>query len=146
MPKSPTEITHYNGPRQLVYCWTDVRRRFVKLFESDGSPIAEEKLRQIALLYQIQTSVKGKDSAERLAARGINILPRMLARSNLAASPALAHPAEIPAHRRHPLHLGTLARPDPLSRGRHSGTRHQPGRKPDLPDRPDKKECILCRA
>jgi hypothetical protein len=38
-----------------------VRRRFVKRFESDGSPIAEEMLRQIALLYQIEKSVRGKE-------------------------------------------------------------------------------------
>jgi hypothetical protein len=46
-----------------------VRRRFVKRFESDGSPIAEEMLRQIALLYQIEKSVRGKEAAVRLAAR-----------------------------------------------------------------------------
>ena len=33
------EIARENGPWQLVYCWTHVRRRFVKRFESDGSPI-----------------------------------------------------------------------------------------------------------
>ncbi len=53
-----TDIVRDNGPWQLVYCWTHVRRRFVKRFESDGSPIAEEMLRQIALLYQIEKSVR----------------------------------------------------------------------------------------
>jgi transposase len=43
-----TEIARDNGPWQLVYCWTHMRRRFVKRFESDGWPIAEEMLRQIA--------------------------------------------------------------------------------------------------
>ena len=64
-----TEITRENGPWQLVYCWTHVRRRFVKRFESDGSPIAEEMLRQIALLYRIEKTVRGKDASVRLAAR-----------------------------------------------------------------------------
>ena len=67
-----TEITRENGPWQLVYCWTHVRRRFMKRFESDGSPIAEEMLRQIALLYQIEwpkKTVRGKDASVRLAAR-----------------------------------------------------------------------------
>ena len=41
----------------------------MKRFESDGSPVAEEMLRQVALLYQIETSVRGKDAAVRLAAR-----------------------------------------------------------------------------
>ena len=57
------------GPWQLVYCWTHVRRRFVKRFENEGSPIAEEMLRQIALLYQVEKTVRGKDPALRLAAR-----------------------------------------------------------------------------
>jgi len=60
-----TEITRENGPWQLVYCWTHVRRRFVKRFESDGSPIAEEMLRQIAL----------NDAAVRLAARREHAAP-----------------------------------------------------------------------
>jgi len=64
-----TEIARDNGPWQLVYCWTHVRRRFVKRFESDGSPIAEEMLRQIALLYQIEKTVRGQDADVRLAAR-----------------------------------------------------------------------------
>jgi hypothetical protein len=41
-----TEIARDTGPWQLVYCWTHVRRRFVKRVESDGSPIAQEMLRQ----------------------------------------------------------------------------------------------------
>jgi len=64
-----TGITPDNGPWQLVYCWTHVRRRFVKRFENEGSPIAEEMLRQIALLYQVKKTVRGKETAVRLAAR-----------------------------------------------------------------------------
>jgi len=64
-----TEIARENGPWQLVYCWTHVGRRFVKRFENEGSPIAEETLRQIALLYHIEKSVRGQDAAVRLAAR-----------------------------------------------------------------------------
>jgi hypothetical protein len=41
----------------------------VKRFESEGLPIAEEVLRQIGLLYQIEKSVRGKDASVRLAAR-----------------------------------------------------------------------------
>jgi transposase len=57
------------GPWKLVQCWTHVRRRFVKRMESDGSPIAEEALRQIAELYAIEKSVRGLPPAVRLAAR-----------------------------------------------------------------------------
>ncbi len=70
-----TEIARDNGPWQLVYCWTHVRRRFVKRFESDGSPIAEEMLRQIALLYQIEKSIRGKEATVRLAARREHAAP-----------------------------------------------------------------------
>ena len=57
------------GPWQRVCCQTHVRHRFVKRFENEGSPIAEEMLRQIALLYQVEKAVRGKDPALRLAAR-----------------------------------------------------------------------------
>jgi transposase len=70
-----TEIERDGGPWQLVYCWTHVRRRFVKRFESDGSPIAEEMLRQIALLYQIEKTVRGQDADVRLAARREHAAP-----------------------------------------------------------------------
>jgi len=70
-----TEITRDTGPWRLVYCWTHVRRRFVKRFENEGSPIAEEMLRQIALLYQIERTVRGKDAAVRLAARREHAAP-----------------------------------------------------------------------
>lgn len=64
-----TEITRNEGPWQLDYCWTHVRRRFVKRLERDGSPIAEEMLRQIALLYRNEKTVRGHAPTDRLAAR-----------------------------------------------------------------------------
>ena len=64
-----TEIARDGGPWQLVYCWTHVRRRFVKRFENEGSPIAEAMLRQIALLYQVEKTVRGEAASLRLAAR-----------------------------------------------------------------------------
>lgn len=48
---------------------TDARRRFVKRLEKDGSPIAEEALRQIAELYAIEKSVRGLPADARLAAQ-----------------------------------------------------------------------------
>ena len=52
-----------------------MRRRFVKRVESDGSPIAEEALRQIALLYHIEKTVRGIAPADRLAARREHAAP-----------------------------------------------------------------------
>lgn len=63
-----TEIARDEGPWQLVNCWTHVRRRFVKRVESDGSSIAEEMLRQIALLYRIEATVRGQAPTDRLIA------------------------------------------------------------------------------
>ena len=45
-----------------------MRRRFVKRLENDGSPIAEQALRQIAELYAIEASVRGSAPETRLAA------------------------------------------------------------------------------
>jgi transposase len=69
------EIPRDSGPWQLVYCWTHVRRRFVKRFENDRSPIAQEMLRQIALLYQVEKMVRGKEPALRLTARREHATP-----------------------------------------------------------------------
>ena len=46
-----------------------MRRRFVKRFENEGSPIAKEMLRQIAARYGIEKTVRGREAAIRLAAR-----------------------------------------------------------------------------
>lgn len=64
-----TALDRPEGPWQLVHCWTHVRRRFVKRLDHDGSPIAEEALRQIAALYAIEASVRGLGPDARLAAR-----------------------------------------------------------------------------
>jgi transposase len=57
------------GPWELVHCWAHVRRRFVKRLETDASPIAEEALREIAQLYAIEATVRGRAPEIRLAAR-----------------------------------------------------------------------------
>lgn len=66
---APAALDRPEGPWQLVHCWTHVRRRFVKRLEADGSPIAEAALRQIAELYAIEKSVRGRAPEVRLAAR-----------------------------------------------------------------------------
>jgi hypothetical protein len=64
-----TRVDRPEGPWTLVHCWTHVRRRFVKRLEKDGSPIAEEALRQLAELYVIEKSVRGLAHDARLVAR-----------------------------------------------------------------------------
>lgn len=48
------------GRWQIVHCWAHVRRRFVKRVQSEGSPVAEEGLRRIALLYAVEAQVRCK--------------------------------------------------------------------------------------
>lgn len=64
-----TRIDRPEGPWTLVHCWTHSRRRFVKRLKKDGSPIAEEALRQIAELYAVEKSVRGLAPDARFAAR-----------------------------------------------------------------------------
>jgi transposase len=123
-----TEITRDGGPWQLVYCWTHVRRRFVKRFENEGSPIAEEMLRQIALLYRVEKSVRGKDPAVRLAARREHAGPNIAALkpwleaqlSHISQKSQLAediyYPAVAACSDERALYLRALVRPDPFPR------------------------------
>lgn len=53
----------------LVQCRPHARRRFVKRLEKDGSPIAEDALRQIAELNAVERSMRGMAPEARLAAR-----------------------------------------------------------------------------
>jgi hypothetical protein len=67
------------GRWQLVHCWAHVRRRFVKRMQSEGSPVAEEALRRIALLYAVEAQVRGKPPDVRLAARRAASAPVVIA-------------------------------------------------------------------
>ncbi|MEM1151627.1 MAG: transposase, partial [Pseudomonadota bacterium] len=46
-----------------------VRRKFVDTFQSQGSQIAEEAIRRIALLYAVEKAARGKSPDERVALR-----------------------------------------------------------------------------
>mgnify|MGYP005726565855 FL=1 len=50
-------------------CMAHVRRKFVDIFQSQGSQIAEEAIRRIALLYAIEKVARGKSPEERAALR-----------------------------------------------------------------------------
>ncbi|GLS22377.1 hypothetical protein GCM10007874_53950 [Labrys miyagiensis] len=53
----------------LVHCWSQLRRRLVKLGRNTKSPIAEAAIRQIAALYAVEASVRDLSAQLRLAAR-----------------------------------------------------------------------------
>ena len=58
--------------KEAVYemaCMAHVRRKFVDIFQSQGSQIAEEAIRRIALLYAVEKTARGKSPNERGALR-----------------------------------------------------------------------------
>ncbi len=57
------------SPWTLVYCWSHLRRRFVKVFQATRSPIAEQALASIGSLYAIEKELRGAAADLRHAAR-----------------------------------------------------------------------------
>jgi transposase len=47
------------GAVELAFCWAHVRRKFFDFHHATASPIAEEALRRIAELYQIEARIRG---------------------------------------------------------------------------------------
>jgi transposase len=54
---------------KLAFCWAHCRRGFYELYQSTGSPLAEEALRRIGELYRIEAEIRGRPPDERRAAR-----------------------------------------------------------------------------
>ena len=50
-------------------CMAHARRKFVDIFKSQGSEIAEEAIRRIALLYKVEKAARGMSPGERAALR-----------------------------------------------------------------------------
>lgn len=57
------------GSSVLAYCWAHVRRGFFDAAKGDAAPIAQEALRRIAALYDIERELQGRSPDERLSAR-----------------------------------------------------------------------------
>lgn len=58
------------GPNiQLAYCWAHARRKLVEITRNGSAPIAEEGVRRVGELYQIEAELRGRDPQFRLAAR-----------------------------------------------------------------------------
>ena len=55
----------------LAFCWAHWRRRFYEIAKGGGAPIAEEALRRIAGLYQIEAQIRGNSAEERRAVRQV---------------------------------------------------------------------------
>lgn len=63
------------GHIQLAACWAHAQRKFYKVHEATGSPIAAEALRPIAELYTIEAAVRGQTATARQSARHIKSRP-----------------------------------------------------------------------
>lgn len=57
------------GPVCLAHCWAHAWRKLFDIFKKDKSPIAEEGLRRIGLLYDIERKIWGRSADERLTVR-----------------------------------------------------------------------------
>ncbi len=57
------------GAVTLALCWAHARRRFYEIAAAGPAPIAEEALRRIAALYEIEADIRGCAPERRAAAR-----------------------------------------------------------------------------
>lgn len=57
------------APLQLAFCWTHWRREFFDLAKGGNAPIAEEMLKRIAALYDVEAEARGRSAEERRALR-----------------------------------------------------------------------------
>jgi transposase len=58
-----------DAPLVLAHCWAHGRRQLREIFDRDASPIAEEGLRRIACLYEIEAAIRGRPPETRRAVR-----------------------------------------------------------------------------
>jgi len=70
----------YQGDKiREAACWAHVRRKFYDFAEANASPIANEALARIAMLYAIEQQVRGQPTDVRQAARGARAGPLLAA-------------------------------------------------------------------
>jgi transposase len=56
-------------PLILSFCWTHLRRQFYEIAVGGNAPLADDALRQIAVLYQIEETIRGQSAQARLKVR-----------------------------------------------------------------------------
>lgn len=59
----------------LAYCWAHARRKLVEIIRTGPAPIAEDGVKRIGELYQIEADLRGLDADTRLAARQARSTP-----------------------------------------------------------------------
>lgn len=60
-------------------CWAHARRKFYELYQAQGSPIAEQALRRIGVLYGVEQKGRGLDVAGRQRLRAEAAQPEIVA-------------------------------------------------------------------
>lgn len=64
-----------SGGVSEVACLAHIRRKFVDVFQSEGSTIAEETIKRIAGLYAVEKQARGQPPEERVRLRQVHALP-----------------------------------------------------------------------
>jgi transposase len=64
-----TNPNREGGPVTLAHCWAHVRRKFYDIAQGSPSTIAAEALKRIAVLYEIETEIRGQNAETRRAVR-----------------------------------------------------------------------------
>jgi len=62
---------------QLAYCWAHARRKLYEVAKNSTAPIANEGLKRIAELYQIEADIRGQSPKARLAERQQRTAPKL---------------------------------------------------------------------
>jgi hypothetical protein len=68
------ELFRSGGAREVA-CLAHIRRKFVDVFQSEGSLIAEEAIRRIAGLYAVEQEGRGRSPDERVRLRQARAKP-----------------------------------------------------------------------
>ena len=71
VPQSPTKAARVTE----IACFAHLRRKFFDLYEALNSPVAQDALERIRLLYEIETAIRGQSAAERLKQRQKHAVP-----------------------------------------------------------------------
>lgn len=74
-----TDPNREGGAVTLAHCWAHVRRKFFDIAQGSPSPIAAEALKRIAVLYQIETEIRGQGAEARRAVRQDRAKPAVAA-------------------------------------------------------------------
>ena len=64
-----------DGRIQEAACWAHARRKFYELHQAHASPVAEEALKRIGQLYEIESEIRGRPPDERVAVRRAKARP-----------------------------------------------------------------------